>query len=125
MPATVMERDLPKTIAQYCLLKITAGLWISFNNCILLQTGLFIHTPYWYEHVHHSEQVRTSTSKTIVMKPETILQSDLLDIVFEGRNKEYGAYALRKHYNHRLVHAMGATMLLVGSFILLQRILPG
>ena len=36
------------------------------------------------------------------MNSETILQSDLLDIVFENRNKQYGAYPLRKQYNKRL-----------------------
>lgn len=36
------------------------------------------------------------------MNSKTILQSDLLDIVFENRNKEYGAYALRKHYEERM-----------------------
>ncbi len=54
------------------------------------------------------------------MKPETILQSDVLDIIFENRNKEYGAYALRKNYNVRLLQAMGGTILLIGFFIVLQ-----
>ena len=36
------------------------------------------------------------------MKPELILQSDVLDIVFENKNKEYGAYELRRQYNQRL-----------------------
>jgi protein TonB len=36
------------------------------------------------------------------MKPEFILKADLLDILFENRNKEYGAYELRKQYNRRL-----------------------
>jgi protein TonB len=36
------------------------------------------------------------------MNAETILQSDLLDIIFENRNKQYGAYPLRKEYNKRL-----------------------
>ena len=40
------------------------------------------------------------------MKPELILQSDLLDIIFEDRNKEYGAYALRSQYNRRLKKSM-------------------
>ncbi len=56
------------------------------------------------------------------MKPETILQSDLLDIIFENRNKAYGAYALRKYYNIRLLQALGGTILLVGLFIFLQGI---
>ncbi len=58
------------------------------------------------------------------MKPEVILKSDVLDIIFENRNKEYGAYALRKKYNHRLIQAMGGTFLLVGLFFLLQSMRP-
>jgi protein TonB len=35
-----------------------------------------------------------------------ILSADILDIIFEGRNKEYGAYELRKTYKKRLVAAI-------------------
>src|SRR6202012_3033894 len=38
-----------------------------------------------------------------------ILNADILDIIFEGKNKEYGAYELRKTYNKRLVRAILAT----------------
>jgi len=31
-----------------------------------------------------------------------ILTADFLDLVFEGRNKDYGAYELRKTYNKRI-----------------------
>ncbi len=47
------------------------------------------------------------------MKAVKILQSDVLDIIFENRNKNYGAYALRKFYNNRLYKAFGATILVV------------
>jgi protein TonB len=40
------------------------------------------------------------------MEPNRILQSDLLDIVFEDRNKEYGAYELRRSYNKRIGRAL-------------------
>ncbi len=43
------------------------------------------------------------------MKTDSILQADVLDIIFENRNKAYGAYALRKNYNSRLYQAMGIT----------------
>lgn len=36
------------------------------------------------------------------MENSAILKADLLDIVFEGRNKEYGAYELRRTYNKRM-----------------------
>ena len=40
------------------------------------------------------------------MKPELILKADMLDILFENRNKEYGAYPLRRDYNGRLCAAL-------------------
>jgi protein TonB len=36
------------------------------------------------------------------MEKSTILTADILDILFDGRNKEYGAYDLRKTYRRRL-----------------------
>lgn len=50
------------------------------------------------------------------MKPDMILQSDMLDILFEGRNKDYGAYHLRRNYNSRLRKALGTMLLLVLLF---------
>jgi protein TonB len=47
------------------------------------------------------------------MNSNAILKSDVLDIIFENRNKGYGAYTLRKFYNNRLFKAFGATLLLV------------
>lgn len=43
------------------------------------------------------------------MDVNKILSADILDIIFEGRNKEYGAYDLRKTYNKRLATALIAT----------------
>jgi protein TonB len=54
------------------------------------------------------------------MKPEKILESDVLDIIFENRNKEYGAYELRKNYNKRAVKALGITALVVVAFGFMQ-----
>ncbi len=42
------------------------------------------------------------------MNIDAILKSDVLDIIFENRNKTYGAYTLRKFYNNRLYKALGA-----------------
>ncbi len=42
------------------------------------------------------------------MNIDAILKSDVLDIIFENRNKTYGAYTLRKFYNNRLYTALGA-----------------
>ena len=41
------------------------------------------------------------------MTNKEILQANLLDILFDGRNKEYGAYAIRRGYNHRMLLALG------------------
>ncbi len=41
------------------------------------------------------------------MDPNKIMSADFLDILFEGRNKEYGAYELRKTYNRRILIAIG------------------
>ena len=51
------------------------------------------------------------------MTNKEILKADLLDIVFENRNKDYGAYALRRGYNHRLLAAIGAAMSVILLFI--------
>ncbi len=41
------------------------------------------------------------------MNKNMIMKSDILDIIFEKRNKLYGAYDLRKFYPNRLKLAMG------------------
>ena len=41
------------------------------------------------------------------MNKELIMESDVLDIIFEKRNKAYGAYNLRKFYNNRLMKSLG------------------
>lgn len=47
------------------------------------------------------------------MKPESILHADILDILFENRNKEYGAYDLRRAYQKRLLKAVMGMLLFV------------
>ena len=56
------------------------------------------------------------------MEASKILSADILDLVFEGRNKEYGAYELRKTYNKRIITALVITaslalLALIGSII--------
>ena len=43
------------------------------------------------------------------MEVNKILSADFLDILFDERNKEYGAYELRKNYQRRLTTALLAT----------------
>ena len=47
------------------------------------------------------------------MDVNKILNADILDIIFEGRNKEYGAYDLRKTYNKRIVRAIAGTLIII------------
>jgi periplasmic protein TonB len=47
------------------------------------------------------------------MEVNKILSADVLDIIFEGRNKEYGAYELRKTYNKRILVAVAGMFALV------------
>ncbi|HKP32037.1 MAG TPA: TonB family protein [Chitinophagaceae bacterium] len=53
------------------------------------------------------------------MKPDMILQSDLLDILFENRNKSYGAYVLRKEYSRDLIRSVSIVTLIAGVLVLL------
>jgi periplasmic protein TonB len=49
------------------------------------------------------------------MEPNKIQEADILDIIFEGRNKDYGAYELRKTYNNRIVKSL----VVMGSMVAL------
>ncbi len=56
------------------------------------------------------------------MEPNKILKSDVLDLLFENRNKDYGAYNLRRTYNKRINAALlitfGAVLLIIlASFV--------
>jgi periplasmic protein TonB len=51
------------------------------------------------------------------MTNNEILQADLLDILFEHRNKQYGAYVLRRNYNNRLATALGISFSVVLMFV--------
>jgi protein TonB len=54
-----------------------------------------------------------------------ILQTDLLDLLFDGRNKQYGAYELRKKYNKRMIISVITMMLLCLLCLLLFSFSPG
>ena len=52
------------------------------------------------------------------------MKSDVLDILFEKRNKAYGAYDLRKFYGDRLMRSVGlmlASMVVLSAFTFLPR----
>jgi len=51
------------------------------------------------------------------MTGKEILSADLLDILFDNRNKQYGAYTLRRYYENRMSVALFSTLLLAGVVI--------
>lgn len=53
-----------------------------------------------------------------------ILNSDYLDILFEGRNKKYGSYELRKKYNRRIVLGALIAFFVFSAFFLSTLIKP-
>lgn len=61
--------------------------------------------------------------KRITMDANRILQSDMLDLIFDGRNKNYGAYVLRRSYNRHMLIGMAVTacaaiLIFFSSFLL-------
>jgi protein TonB len=66
---------------------------------------------------NHSVEPTTNT-----MEKLAILTADILDILFDGRNKAYGAYELRKTYHTRIVYALAGMaficLLFIGGSIL-------
>lgn len=55
------------------------------------------------------------------MEAREILRADLLDILFDNRNKQYGAYKLRRTYTKRLGIALGLTIMVGMAAALLVR----
>lgn len=56
-----------------------------------------------------------------MMDAKKIATSDFLDILFDGRNKEYGAYELRKTYIRRLALALAVVGTVVIAGIILMK----
>jgi protein TonB len=58
------------------------------------------------------------------MDTNKILSANILDLIFDNRNKEYGAYELRNTYQRRMAKALGITasilLLLIASLLLLK-----
>lgn len=58
------------------------------------------------------------------MEPNQIKEAHILDILFDGRNKEYGAYELRKTYNRRMMKSI-VVMMSVVLLVLLGGVVSG
>lgn len=68
--------------------------------------------------VMETKGVASLSNKPLFMEPNQIKDAHFLDILFDGRNKEYGAYELRKSYNRRIVKALFAMGAVVGLLFL-------
>jgi len=51
------------------------------------------------------------------MEATNIMRADYLDILFENRNKSYGGYELRKHYNRRVKKAFAILTLCISGLV--------
>ena len=61
-------------------------------------------------------------TKRYCMDTMKLLNADYLDIIYENRNKSYGGYELRKHYNQRAGRAMIFLFSSLGLLIFLSAI---
>jgi periplasmic protein TonB len=77
-------------------------------------------TPFFYG---FSSAYHLNT-KSKAMTSQQILKADLLDILFENRNKEYGAYKLRREYPSHLKKAVGIMLLFVSALFMFSMIKP-
>jgi len=60
------------------------------------------------------------------MNTEQVLRAGILDLIFEGRNKLYGAYPIRKNYQKRLAISLGLIIIFaILAFYLISRATPG
>ena len=58
------------------------------------------------------------------MDAKALSQADYLDILFDNRNKKYGSYELRKHYDNRAAKALFSVMSLciaLGGYALMHK----
>lgn len=58
------------------------------------------------------------------MNPEKIKETDYLDLLFGGRNKDYGGYELRKRYKWRVLLGAGITLGIVALLCAANLIQP-
>ncbi len=72
-----------------------------------------------YEIAIHNKIKFFTLKMYITMNATKVLTLDMIDIVFEGRNKAYGAYQLRRNYEERLTKALliGTALILFGAFL--------
>lgn len=58
------------------------------------------------------------------MEAQQFLSASYLDILFENRNKMYGAYELRQHDSRRTLIALVGTLLFIGACAIFFKLIP-
>jgi periplasmic protein TonB len=61
--------------------------------------------------------------KTMLISKFDLYKPEWLELVFDDRNKEYGAYDLRKHYDNTLVKSLAITLFSVSLLFTAQHFL--
>jgi protein TonB len=56
------------------------------------------------------------------MEPQVFVYRNWDELVFEKRNKAYGAYALRKSYNDKVLLGLGVSVVIVAILLTLQKL---
>jgi periplasmic protein TonB len=84
------------------------------GGCSLFCNQIFIK---FIKKIYGKICICTSQIKITTMENSQILQAELLDLLFEGRNKNYGAYELRKQYSKRMGYALLGTLIACLLFI--------
>lgn len=59
-----------------------------------------------------------------IMETKALIARHWVDLVFENRNKEYGAYLLRRSYDNRLLVGLFGTLLVATLLLFIPRLLP-
>jgi protein TonB len=59
------------------------------------------------------------------MEPKALVYRNWDELVFEHRNKEYGAYVIRKSYNNKVLLGLGVSVVILAMLLSLQEFLGG
>jgi protein TonB len=59
------------------------------------------------------------------MEPKALVYRNWDELVFENRNKEYGAYVIRKSYNNKVLLGLGVSVVILAMLLSLQKFLGG
>src|SRR5687768_15527295 len=58
------------------------------------------------------------------MEPKALEYRNWDELVFENRNKDYGAYAIRQSYNNKVLFGMGISVVILAILLTLPKLFP-